>query len=333
MKNIFIFLLLLTGFTGFSQGYITPRPGVAGNIPQSKVAGLPDSIALLRSLIGTGGGGGSSPEETFTTLSGTSWDLSLTRKRKKTLSANTAITLTGAVSGTTSAILYVTQDATGSRTLTINGTAVTIDATALAGTLIGIVEVGGAFAFDTNVGGGAGGPAPPSLVDITFPTATNINGVGVLVNTSGVWTANGTSAVFGKTGLSNLKLPTGTDGYIMAQGTTGANNALFGFTTTNVQPTGYADLLYGFSISGTDIYKVDNGSLSGTPLGPITAGDFVRLHRVSGVVTLEISSDGITWGSPINTYSITNNGNLYIGVDIYGNNQGKMFLPKGYGIN
>ena len=56
----------------------------------------------------------------FAVLSTNAWDFTTGTKRKLTLAANTAITITGSIAEQSIALLSVTQDATGSRTLIIN---------------------------------------------------------------------------------------------------------------------------------------------------------------------------------------------------------------------
>lgn len=99
----------------------------------------------------------------FTALSTNAWDAATEgNKRTKTLTGNTAVTITGAPTNF-EGLLEVTQDSTGNRTLTINGTAVTIKSAANATTMIGILNVGGTLKYypegsgTTSGGGGTTG--------------------------------------------------------------------------------------------------------------------------------------------------------------------------------
>jgi hypothetical protein len=313
----------LTYFTPAIAAYLRSLPGYAatGDIV----------LSLSTNVLGwTVGGGGSGTNDTFSALSGTAWDITTGTKKTKTLTSNTAITISNLIPGQSVALLFVTQDATGSRTLSINGTTITITTAANGTTLIGIIDVGGGFlAFDTNIGGGGSGAL---LTDITFPTNTT------LLNTSGVWSGTGAASQFVNVGLSNLHLPAGIDGYVQTLGDVAANNAYFGFMTANTLPStvsGASSFICGFAISGGDIYKADNGGTSGVPVGSYIPGiDLIRVSRVSGTSVIQVSTDnGVTWGSALYTFSQVNNGNYYIGTNIYGNNQGKLYNPKGLHIS
>lgn len=101
----------------------------------------------------------------FTDLSGTAWDGTY---RTKTLTANTALTFSSTLK---SGLLIVTQDGTGSRTLSINGTAITINTAAGSKSSISFIydEVNAAyvFFFDLNVTALGGG-------DVTAPTRVSM---------------------------------------------------------------------------------------------------------------------------------------------------------------
>lgn len=271
--------------------------------------------------------------EAFSDLTGDILYLDTATRVRVALTANRSISILRFDPGRTIVTLIAIQDGTGNRTLTINGTLVAIDTIANSRTEINVTDNGdGYLSFKTNLPNVGGNTASAYvLIDIDYISADL--GVGKLVNTANVWTADGTSSVFGKTGLGKLKLPSGTDGYIQIQNVSGTGNAFIGFITTNSQITGYTGLLAGFSCSGGDIYKVDNGGFSGTPIGSVGTNDYVRVNRTSGTLTCETSTTGLagSWTS-IYTYSITNNNNLWIGSDIYGNAQGAQYYPKGYKI-
>jgi hypothetical protein len=89
---------------------------------------------------------GGSAATTFTALTGTSWDGT---NAYKTLSANTAITLTPGTN--VSGILHIYQDATGSRTLSINGVSFTINTAANSVTGIGYYVANGTINFTVDL--------------------------------------------------------------------------------------------------------------------------------------------------------------------------------------
>jgi hypothetical protein len=83
----------------------------------------------------------------FRELIGTTWDAGAeSNKRYKTLTANTSLTITNAPENF-EALLEVTQDGTGSRTLSINGTSVAIKTAATSVTMIGILNVAGTLRY------------------------------------------------------------------------------------------------------------------------------------------------------------------------------------------
>lgn len=113
-------------------------------------------------------------DATFTDLPGTAWDGSY---KTKTLTSNTALTFS---SSKKSGVLIVSQDGTGSRTLSINGTAATINTGANSKTVITFIynEVtsGYVFTIETNVLGVAGADTtPPVLSTITIENAAPAN--------------------------------------------------------------------------------------------------------------------------------------------------------------
>lgn len=110
-------------------------------------------------------------DATFTDLPGTTWDGSY---KTKTLTANTALTFS---SSKKSGVLIITQDGTGSRTLSINGTAATINTAAGSKTLITFIynEVTSSYVFtiETNVIGNitGGDVTAPVRVSATIENA------------------------------------------------------------------------------------------------------------------------------------------------------------------
>ena len=125
----------------------------------------------------------------FAVLSTSAWDFTTGTKKSKTLAANTAITISGSVAGQSVAILSVTQDATGSRTLSINGSVITINTAANSNTLIAVIDLGGgSFAFDTNFGGASGTtPTPPAgtTTDLTTSAVLPTSGAGTAFGAAG----------------------------------------------------------------------------------------------------------------------------------------------------
>jgi hypothetical protein len=88
--------------------------------------------------------------ESLTYASTLSVAFDMMRPNKKiTLTGNIAITNTG-VDNTSSGLYEITQDGTGSRTVTINGTSVSVNPAANSRTLIGWVYNGAAYNFDSN---------------------------------------------------------------------------------------------------------------------------------------------------------------------------------------
>lgn len=122
----------------------------------------------------------------FVSLAAAAWDFTTGTKKSLTLAANTAITISGSVAGQSVAVLFVTQDATGSRTLSIAGATIAINTAANSKTLISIIDLGGGlFGFDTNVAGGAyssavavGGTLTDLMPAFAVPTAGNGNVAG-----------------------------------------------------------------------------------------------------------------------------------------------------------
>ena len=113
----------------------------------------------------------------FTAHTGTTWDGTF---KTRTLTANLALTFS---STKRSGALIVTQDATGSRTLSINGTSVSINTAANSQSLVTFIynDVAASYIFsvDTNIvgsisGGGGGGTTPLSapLVNMTANSST-----------------------------------------------------------------------------------------------------------------------------------------------------------------
>lgn len=115
-------------------------------------------------------------DSVFTAHSGTSWDGSY---KTRTLTGNLALTFS---STKKSGAMIITQDATGGRTLSINGTSVTINDGANEKTLITFIydDVAAAylFAVETNIVGVSGGGGidvtPPGIFSITAIDATHI---------------------------------------------------------------------------------------------------------------------------------------------------------------
>lgn len=109
----------------------------------------------------------------FTALSGTAWDGSY---KTVTLTANTALTFS---STKRSGVLIVTQDATGGRTLSINGTSVPINAGANDKSIVSFLynDVTSAYVFfcETDIvgisGGGGGDVTAPTLVSAAIDNA------------------------------------------------------------------------------------------------------------------------------------------------------------------
>jgi hypothetical protein len=134
----------------------------------------------------------------FLPLSGTFWD---GLDRYVTLGANTSLNISSAL---VFGILLVFQDGTGSRTLSINGTPITINSAPNSLTAISFLRKGSQYYFQPNqswiVGGGGGGGdiTPPTVINATVLDSTHIQ----LVFSESV---NGTAAGHSfKKGVTNL---------------------------------------------------------------------------------------------------------------------------------
>jgi hypothetical protein len=88
----------------------------------------------------------------FVNLTGTILNFSNASKYKKTITADTVLTISGLIEGE-AGLLLVTQDGTGNRTLEIEGKGIVINSDYNTSTLIGIVCTGaGQYEFSSNAG-------------------------------------------------------------------------------------------------------------------------------------------------------------------------------------
>lgn len=110
----------------------------------------------------------------FASLSGTAWDGS---NKSKTLSSNTALTLT---TSRNNGIIEIIQDATGGRTLSINGVSIAINSGANSVTLVGFIKgVSGAIRVFVELNpisltGGGGDTTAPTVVSADAIDTTHI---------------------------------------------------------------------------------------------------------------------------------------------------------------
>jgi len=105
----------------------------------------------------------------FVNISGSTWDLGLSRKARKIAASDVALTLSNVESGITEALFVFIQDATGGRTLTINGVSVVVNPDANSKTIVGVVHDGlelilaSSHAGESTGGGGSTALATPTL--------------------------------------------------------------------------------------------------------------------------------------------------------------------------
>lgn len=265
-------------------------------------------------------------EDTFANLSGTAWDVSTGGKKIKTLTADTEITLTNSVAGTSVMLIRVIQDATGGRTITIAGIEVEINPDPSTSTLIGIVDVG-AGQYEIVSSFGTGGSTPPvgGWEHITFPTLTP-PGATVTEDPAHIFTA---SAFFewDHQGLSDMRMPA--DGRIrmLYEDTDAKFGSLMMSVADGLEDIFEADLGVVIYASGA-ILKSEGGTQSGT-LGTISVGDYVSIQRVGSTFRIQTSPDGDTW-TTLHTYTFTSSANMYIKMCLY--NNGEIHFPMGEGV-
>lgn len=267
-------------------------------------------------------------QDIFASLSGTEWDLSTGTKKKKVLSANTELTLINSVNGVSVALLFVTQDSTGSRTLKIQDVTIEINPDASSTTLIGIVDVGGgAFAFDTNFGTGGSLPGGGGTwEDITFPTLTAVPFL-ITESPTHIFVA-GNANEWAHKGLSDMVLAA--DGRVRMQyETTDSKFAeLLLSVADGLEEWSTADV--GVVIyTGGAIKKSEGGSQS-ADLATIGLGEYVCIQRVGTAFKIQTSPDGDTW-TTIHTYTFTGSASMHIKMSLY--NLGEMHFPMGEGVS
>jgi hypothetical protein len=131
---------------------------------------------------------------TFINLSGSTWDLATSRKARKTATANVSLTLSNTESGITEGVLVFIQDATGGRTLQIDGNTVEVNPDANSKTVVGLLHDGLSLVITSSggatsgEGGGGGDTTAPTVVSATATDATHIQVVfseSVTVTTAG----------------------------------------------------------------------------------------------------------------------------------------------------
>lgn len=164
------------------------------------------------------------------------------------------------------------------------------------------------------------------LVDITFPTQTN------LTNASGVWTGAGATFSDNK-GVSTQKLAAGTNGYVQLEfDSTNGNNALLGFSSdaTNADYSAGNNALMYFDTSG-GTYRIDSGNFI-NEFDALSDGDLVKIQKTGTTYTLEKSTNGGSSWTVLRTFSgYHNNADQYIHVYISGAGN-KAYNPKGSNI-
>lgn len=125
--------------------------------------------------------------------------------------------------------------------------------------------------------------------------------------------------------LGDKKIPANTDGWFSIQyitSTPDTNNALMGFNLQeeNVPFSGanqgYEYFTWFVGAGGT-IYRGTNGGGVTNTTEPLPQNGHLRLIRLSGVISVEKSSDGNTWSS-VYTYPGTQNAELFLGVNLGG---------------
>jgi hypothetical protein len=270
----------------------------------------------MSSIIVSSGGQSGQGTQTFGVLASTTWDLSTGAKKTLLLNANKSITVTNLSAGTSEGLLVVSQDATGSRTLTINGQVVTINATGK--TTIGFLHDGESLLLYSSVGGASGGGGTsssqlsiPSL-SLTVIDDTHINAVvGSVANASSYqvqrsldntsWTTIATTAgTYNDSGL-----PSGTLVYYRARaigdGTTYTNsNYAFANATTqgatySAETTAFAGEVFS---NGVSLSSAEKSALDTLISSLKTAGVWTKMKAIYPFVGASLDSFKVNLKAP-----------------------------------
>lgn len=184
--------------------------------------------------------------------------------------------------------------------------------------------------FQSNSAGSSSSTGP-ALVDLNFATQVG------LTNTSGVWTGSNSGSLYANYGLADKKLAAGTDGYIMFQyPSTDGERAVLTFNTSNVNEMFQSGPTYNyeagaFMYSGS-IYVLDNNLPAGS-VTTVSPGNYFKIERIGSTLKLYKSTDGVTWGSSIYTYTFSSTADLFINCNIDESlGTAKLYYPKGYNL-
>ena len=255
-----------------------------------RVGALLVDLADSKINVSSAGGG------LFAALSTSAWDFTTGTKRKITLAANTAITISGNVAGQSVAILSVTQDATGSRTLSIGGTAITINTAANSNTLVAVIDLGGGvFAFDTNIGVATGGVVTPPAGGVEAVVWADFANTAAGTNPGDL---NGTNSTTPAGARATKKLAT--TGYVEFNIENNPSNALV-LALDSVNDTNYTwanshqFIATIYHNSGNIMKETNNGAFTGTVIGAVGTYKWLRLEKVGNDILYKASTDGTTY--------------------------------------
>jgi len=247
------------------------------------------------------------------------WDYSLGNIASVTLGGDRTLSVVNPRANTTG-LLYVKQDSTGSRLLTITGNKPVgwaLSAAANSVDLIGFFYNGTEFYWSKENYPATSGAA------ISFPTITDIT-----ENPSGIWKTPSTNSGYGHMGLSNKYLPANTSGRIYFTGT--SNHSVLGFNTTNTNQS-WTNYEAGIIIASGDLYSINSGTL-GTVVEAQNIAMYYCVYRdgSTGAVKIQKSSDTFTW-TDLRTLVFNSTAALYIGCDLYGAADAILVNPKSVG--
>ncbi len=156
-----------------------------------------------------------------------------------------------------------------------------------------------------------------TLIDVFFNHTTNIT------NTDTAWFAT-SGAGYGQTGLSDTYLSANTNGRLIMDFASGSS--FLGFNSINAE-TGYAGMEAGIVIVGSNLYKIDGGTLSGI-LAAVASPNKYCILRQGSIFKVQVSTNnGNSW-TDINTLTYTSSANMYIVTDI--SNIGILIEPQFY---
>lgn len=146
-------------------------------------------------------------------------------------------------------------------------------------------------------------------VDMDYPSNS-----GNLSTTAHVWSSTSTSSSWCGIGLSAVNF-TGDGRYITKYNSTDGYNNIIGFNLSNLGQD-YTHYAYGIYLQPSgDITDVAGGTV-GSARGTVTNGQWVALHRSGTTVTIEKSSDKISW-TTVYTFGTTSSATLYMNMNIF----------------